>query len=126
MDIFEVAKQLGTMLANSEQMTRLKNAEAQLEGDSTAKGLMDKYKELQVKVVRATKARSEKQEIDALREELMAHQALLNENEITREYLSSKSEFDNFTKTINQVITYAMTGEEGCSPSKCGSCSGCH
>lgn len=126
MDIFETAKQLGTMLANSEQMTRLKNAEANLEGDSTANELMNKYKELQVKVVRATKARAEKQEIEALREELMAHQAALNENAVTKEFLESKTEFENFTKTINQVITYAMTGEEGCSSSNCGSCSGCH
>jgi len=126
MDIFETAKQLGTMLANSEQMTRLKNAEATLEGDSAAKELMNKYKELQLKVVRASKARAEKQEIDALRDELMAHQVGLNENAITKEYLDSKTDFDTFTKTINQVITYAMTGDEGCSPSKCGSCSGCH
>ena len=126
MDIFETAKQLGTMLANSEQMTRLKNAEATLEGDSAAKELMNIYKELQLKVVRASKARAEKPEIDALRDELMAHQVALNENAITKEYLDSKNDFDTFTKTINQVITYAMTGDEGCSPSKCGSCSGCH
>lgn len=128
MDVFEAAKNLGTMIANSEEMTRLKNAEAELEGDDTAKGLMDKYKELQLKVVRATKARVSKEELDVLKAELVAHQATLDINAITKEYLESKTAFDNFTKTINQVIQYSMTGEgeEGCSPSKCGGCSGCH
>jgi len=128
MDIFETAKQLGTMIANSDKMTRLKDAEARLEGDNAAIELMDKYKELQLNVVRASKARVSKQEIDALKEELMAHQATLDENEITKEYLDSKTDFDTFTKTINKVIEFALAGDsdEGCSPSKCGGCSGCH
>lgn len=129
MDIFETATQLGKIIANSEKMTRLKNAEARLEGDTTARELMDVYKELQLNVVRASKARVSKQELDSLKEELMAHQATLDENAITKEYLDSKSDFDAFTKTINKVIEYALTGDEsasGCSPSKCGGCSGCH
>lgn len=128
MDVFEAAKQLGDLIATSDKMTRLKNAEASLEGDAEARKLMDKYKELQVNVVRATKARVSQQELESLKDELMAHQDLLNNNPVTKEYLESKSDFDSFTKTINKVIEYAMTGDEGegCSPSKCGGCSGCH
>lgn len=128
MDVFEAAKQLGNLIATSDKMTRLKNAEAGLEGNVEARGLMDKYKELQVNLVRATKARVSPQEIDSLKEELMSCQNLLNENPVTKEYLESKSDFDSFTQTINKVIEYAMTGDEGegCSPSKCGGCSGCH
>lgn len=127
-DVFEAAKQLGNLIASSDKMTRLKDAEAKLEDNAEARELMDKYKELQVNLVRATKSRVSPQELDSLKEELMACQNVLNENPVTKEYLESKSDFDSFTKTINKVIEYAMTGDEGegCSPSKCGGCSGCH
>jgi len=128
MDVFETAKELGNLIASSDKMTRLKNAEARMESDNEAKGLMDRYKELQVNVVRATKARVSPEELSSIKKELMAHQDTLNQNPVTKEYLESKSDFDSFTKTINKVIEYAMTGDEGegCSPSKCGGCSGCH
>lgn len=123
MDIFDKAKELGNMIAQSDKMKRMHDAENALENSIEAKDMIEKYKQLQLSVVRASKAGAQKQEVDALKEELVMHQQKLNENSITNDYLQSKIDFERFTKNINQVILFAITGEEGCSPDKCGSCS---
>lgn len=125
MDIFDNAKQLGMMIAKSDKMERLQKAENALENDVEASEMMETYKQRQIDVVRATKMGLAKEEVDAFKLKLLEHQQALNKNAVTKEYLDSKVSFDKFIKDVNQVIMFAITGEEGCSPSKCGSCSGC-
>lgn len=125
MDIIDTARQLGRMIAASEQMARLKKAEAEIESDGKAKQLMDDYKHMQIDIVKATKLKKAKEELDSLREALLAKQQEINDYPATKEYLSAKSDFDNFMKTINDVMIFSITGEEPCSPNKCGSCGGC-
>ena len=125
MDIFEKAKELGEAIAASEELENLKNAEIDLENDEKARGLMEDYKELQKELVRATRQKESEEELDSIREMLIAKQRELNEYPVTFRYLDSKMKFDRLMKNINGVISFAINGEEGCSPSKCGSCGGC-
>jgi len=124
MDIIQKATDLGAAIGASEQMTALKNAEAALESDDRAKTLLNDYKLLQMEVVKATKEKREKDVIDSIKERLLKKQEELNNYKTTKDYLVAKSEFDAFMKQINNVIIFAITGEEPCSPSKCGSCGG--
>ena len=124
MEILEKARELGHMIADSAEMTRLKDSEAALEADSRAKQLMDDYKQLQIALVRASKGKRPLEEIEAAREKLINKQLELDEYKITGEYLEAKNAFDKFMGNINSVITFGLTGEE-CSPSKCSSCKGC-
>lgn len=124
MDILDKANELGHMIAESAEMTRLKDSEAALESDELARGLMQEYKNLQIELVQASRAKKPVEDIELIKEKLIEKQRELYENTITNEYLEAKSAFDRFMGNINNVITFAITGEE-CSPSKCGSCKGC-
>jgi cell fate (sporulation/competence/biofilm development) regulator YlbF (YheA/YmcA/DUF963 family) len=124
MDAFEKARELGHTIAESPEMERLSKAENAIERDDKAKRLLEDYKLLQIEMVRATKEGREKEVIDSIKIRLMNKQDEVNEYDPTLEYLKAKSDFDKFMKNINNVIIHAITGEEPCSPNKCGSCGG--
>ncbi len=124
MDILERAKELGTMIGNSQQMEKLKNAEAKVEVDEKSKTLLNDYKLLQVELVKATREKRSEDIIKSIRERLLQKQEEINNYNITSDYFECKTTFDSFMKQINDVIIYAITGEEPCSPKKCGSCGG--
>jgi cell fate (sporulation/competence/biofilm development) regulator YlbF (YheA/YmcA/DUF963 family) len=125
MDIIEKARELGKMIASSDELLELKKAEEIIEANLKSRELLNEYKELQKELVRATKRNMEKVVIEECKESLLAKQEELNDYEPTGRYLESKMSFDKLIKTINDVIMFSITGEEQCSPSKCGSCGGC-
>lgn len=124
MDIIDKAKELGSMIAVSRQMEELKKAEVEVEQDDKSKMLLNDYKLLQIELVRATREKRDASIIESIKERLIAKQKELNDYGTTDRYLRAKSTFDNFMKTINNVIIYSISGEEPCSPSKCSSCGG--
>jgi cell fate (sporulation/competence/biofilm development) regulator YlbF (YheA/YmcA/DUF963 family) len=124
MDALIKARELGEMIGNSVELNRLKKSETALEGDEHGMGLMEDYRLLQIELVKATREKKGEVKIVEIRDMLMAKQTELNTYPITLEYLEAKNAFDGFMKNINDIITFAITGEE-CSPSKCSSCSGC-
>lgn len=124
MDILIKARELGEMLGDSKEMQRFKKAEAILERDDRGMGLMEDYRLLQIELVKATREKKGEVQISEVKDMLMAKQKEINTYPITLEYLEAKNEFDSFMKNINDVITFAITGEEACSPSKCSSCGG--
>ena len=123
MDVIIKARELGEMLADSPEMQRFKKAEATLEVDDRGMGLMEDYRLLQIELVKATRDKKGEVQISDVRDMLMAKQAEINTYPITFEYLEAKDEFDSLMKNINDVITFAITGE-ACTPSKCSSCGG--
>jgi cell fate (sporulation/competence/biofilm development) regulator YlbF (YheA/YmcA/DUF963 family) len=123
MDILLKAKELGEMLAESEEMKRLKKAEAALESDDKGMQLMEDYRLLQIELVKATREKKGEVQIGEIRDMLMSKQKELNEYHNTNEYIESKNSFDDLMKKINDVITFAITGEE-CTHS-CETCGGC-
>lgn len=123
MEVMAKAKELGELIGASEEMVRLKKAEAALEGDDRGMGLMEDYRLLQIELVKATREKKGEVQIGEIRDMLMNKQTELNSYAITLEYIESKSSFDSMMQNINDVITFAITGEE-CSPSKCSSCGG--
>jgi cell fate (sporulation/competence/biofilm development) regulator YlbF (YheA/YmcA/DUF963 family) len=124
MDILDKASELGRMIAESAEMVRLKDSEVALESDECARGLMEDYKKLQIELVKASREKKSVEAIELIKERLIGKQLELNEYGKTNEYLEAKSAFDRFMSNINNVITFAITGED-CSPSKCGTCKGC-
>jgi cell fate (sporulation/competence/biofilm development) regulator YlbF (YheA/YmcA/DUF963 family) len=123
MDVLEKARELGEMLGDSLELLRFKKAETTLEGDDRGMGLMQDYKLLQIELVKATREKKGEVQISEVKDLLMAKQKEINEYPVTLEYLEAKSAFDSLMKNINDVITFAITGEM-CSPSKCSSCGG--
>lgn len=124
MDILDRAREFGHMIAETAEMVRFKDSEAALESDTHATGLMEEYKQLQIELVKATREKKPVEELDPIKEKLLEKQRELNEYGKTSEYLEAKSAFDRLMENINNVITFAITGED-CSPAKCSSCKGC-
>lgn len=124
MDVLIKARELGETIGESAQLQRMKKAEASLEADERGMGLMEDYRLLQIELVKATREKKGEVQIADLKDMLMAKQTELNTYPVTLEYLEAKNEFDSMMKNINDVITFAITGEEACSPSKCSSCGG--
>lgn len=122
-DVLIKARELGEMLGDSLELLRLKKAETALEGDDRGMGLMEDYRLLQIELVKATREKMGEVQINEVRDMLMAKQTEINTYPITLEYLEAKDIFDSLMKNINDVITFAITGET-CSPSKCSSCGG--
>jgi len=122
-DILIKARELGNLIGESEVLNRLKKAEHSLENDERGMGLMEDYRLLQIELVRATKQNKSEVELADIRNMLLSKQAEISDYPITREFIESKSEFDSLMKNINDVITFAITGEES-TGSKCSSCSG--
>lgn len=124
MDIISKAKELGTLISTSEELTTLRKSEIILESDQRAKTLMNDFKLLQIEMVKATKENRDKEVLASIKEKLLAKQEEINSYEITNNFLKAKAEFDSLMKKVNDVVVFAITGEEPCSPSKCGSCGG--
>ena len=123
MDTLIKARELGETIGNSAELIRLKKSEAALEGDDQGMGMMEDYRLLQIELVKATREKKGEVQITEIRDMLMAKQTELNTYPVTLEYLEAKNAFDALMKNINDIITFAVTGES-CS-SNCSSCSGC-
>lgn len=123
------ARELGNLLGESDILNRLKKAEQILENDERGMGLMEDYRLLQIELVKATREKKSEVQLTDIRDMLVAKQAEINTYPITLEYIESKNEFDALMKNVNDVITFAISGEEPVSSScsSCsGSCSSCH
>lgn len=125
MDIVTKARELGELIAASSQMAELKTAEAVFQADAKAIELMNEYNNMQVELVQKARSSAGQEEIDSLRQKLLDKKDELEQYEGTRRYLNAKKDLDKLIKTVNDVITFAITGEEPCSSDKCSSCSGC-
>lgn len=126
MDILEKAKELGTMIGTSEQMSSFKKWEADLERDHKARAMLREYQALQTEMMHAAHEDAEKEVVDEIKEKLIVKFDEINSCEVTRNYIESKDKLDSLIKKINDLLIYTITGEESCSPESCNSCSsGC-
>ncbi len=123
MSVLEKARELGELLAESEQLKRLNSAQAALENDERGMGLMEDYRLLQIELIKATRENENEVKLSDIKDLLMTKQNEIDDYKPTSEYISAKNDFDALMKNVNDVITFAITGE-ACSPSKCASCGG--
>ncbi|MGI6703284.1 MAG: YlbF family regulator [Clostridia bacterium] len=104
-DEFQYAKELGKALASSEELKRLRNAQAELELDKEAAKL---YKELKTGIV-------------------PADEETIKGSPVVAELVSAEEGFKGLLKTINGIIGFYVTGEEKIEIGDSGysGCSGC-
>lgn len=122
-DILVKARELGEMLSTSQELSRLKKAETILENDDRGMALLEDQRLLQIELIKASRENNSEVQIDDITNLLKEKQTEINAYPNTLEYIEAKNQFDSLVKSINDVITFAITGET-CSPSKCSSCGG--
>lgn len=126
MDYMEAAAMLGQALVDSREFIKMRETEAALYADDKAQQLMTEFKELQMKMVKASRDENlDKDGLENIRDTLIAKQAEVNAYEITRDYFNAKKAFELAMKNVNDIIQHFLNGgQSGCSGS-CSSCSGC-
>lgn len=125
MDYVEAAVQLGEAIAESEEFIAYKAAESLLLTDEKATDLIQEYKDLQVRMVEGSKSDLPKDELQKIKEDLLAKQNELNEYPVTKAYFEGKKTFDNMMNTVNDVLERYLYSDPNCTGS-CETCGGCH
>ncbi len=123
-EILDKANELGSMLANSNELKHFRAMEEVFYSDEEAQNVLNTYQQKREDI--GNKMRETDLSPEALRafqEQLQACMAELTANKIVNDYLEAKSAFNQIITQVNGIISYCIQGEEkGCN----GSCSGCH
>ena len=124
MDIFTKAKELGSLISNSDEMQSFKKWEENLERDFGARALLKEYQSLQTEMLRAAQEDMDKSVLDEIKERLISKHDEINDCEIAINYLESKDKLDRLIKRVNDVLIFTISGEQPCSTNGCSSCGG--
>ncbi|PYG87546.1 cell fate (sporulation/competence/biofilm development) regulator YlbF (YheA/YmcA/DUF963 family) [Ruminiclostridium sufflavum DSM 19573] len=124
MDIIEKARELGLMMADSNEMKSYIKAESAMKADEKSTRLMKEYKQLQIEMVKVTRENAGSAAIDEARIKLLEKQQEINDYEVTNNYLVSKGNLEALMKKVNDIIVFSITGEPTCSEEQCKSCGG--
>lgn len=127
-EIFQRAKELGLMIAESDDAKALKAAEELHLADDEAQQLMMDYTLRMEKLSEeASKPGITKEELDKLQMDAQAEMIRICQNKNIERYLEANRKFNNLINQVNGIIAHFVRGEDnsGCSGS-CGSCGKCH
>lgn len=115
--ISEKAQELGQLLINSEEYSKMEKAEETLENDEKAVEMLKNFEEKQQEFAND---RSNKE----LRTELQSLQKEMLKNEKINNYFQTQKQFGKLMDTINQEISNILNpAEQGCCSSGEGCCS---
>lgn len=126
MDYVEAASALGEAIRNSAEFQAWQSAELAMLQDEKAQTLMSDFKDLQMKLVHASRDDMDKAELEKIRDILMDKQKELNEYEVTKNYFDGKKGFETMMRTVNDIIQHFLSGDNGGCSGSCSTCSGCH
>jgi len=116
------ARELGEMLASSEEYRRYCNAEIKQLNDPEAQLILDEYNTKKALLLQQMGNDNLKQEdVESIKAQLMQEATLLNQNQVLSEYIQASTEFSNILADVNNVISFFVRGE---SPG-CQGCSSC-
>ena len=129
MDVLEKARELGEMLADSEEYKRMKVAEAAKNADEAALSLLADYNRRANEFASKIRtAEPTKEELEEYRESLGKAFAELDANPVVHEFLEASKAFDDMMKNINSIIAFYVVPEKqgGSCSGNCSSCGGCN
>ena len=94
MDYLEAAALLGQAILESGEYKQFKDAEKALLADPKAQQIIMEHKQLQDEMVEASRNDWSKEDLERVRDTLLAKQKELNEYEATKQYLKAKQGFE--------------------------------
>lgn len=125
-EIIEKTRELGELIKNSEEMKRVKEAEAKQAEDENAKTLMIEFNMNRMNLGRDLQNGKITEE-EAIKLNNEAFEKMVAQSDTIREYVEAKKELDRVVTEINGVLNYYITGQApgGCTHN-CSTCGGCH
>ena len=134
-EILELAQNLGTAIAESEELKAFKEMEKIYFESESAQKAMQEYEETRAKMtVKAKETGMTPESLELFQNEMQSAMEKLLENKTVKEYLDAKSAFNDVLTKVNSIINFCIEGEEqnlaqesaGSCSGNCSRCSGCH
>lgn len=129
MSVIEKAKELGLMLAESDEFTKMKKAEGNQQNDPDAQLLLAQYNTARTNLTaRAQNPNITPQEMNEIRNEMEQEYAKIEQNPSIVAYINAMSAFNDLMQGVNAAIMmYISPEEQGCGGGDCSGCGGgCH
>lgn len=127
-EILEKARELGMMIAESDEFKKLKETEQAQLADPDAQQMMADYNAKREEFAQiASRDDLTKEDWEKLNMNAQAEFIKLCQNENIKNYLDANQLFQDLISKVNSIIAHFVRGDDdsGCSGS-CSSCSGCH
>ncbi|MHB1125503.1 MAG: YlbF family regulator [Bacillota bacterium] len=118
MSVIEKAHELGNAMADSEELTALKNAEAAMEGDTEASKLLREYKRISEELL--SFKHSGREPDPQLMEKLEAVQGQMEAHPLIKAHREAQLKFNNLVEGINFILNRATGQDEQESRPHCG------
>ena len=128
-DIIEKARELGQMIADSDELKALRGAEEIQLADPEAQELMMEYANTREKLAqRAASTDITKEEFEKVQKEMEEAFARLMTNANIKRYVEANNSFKTLIDQVNSIIAFYVKGEEqgGSCSGNCASCGGCN
>lgn len=128
MDIFEKAHELGAMIANSEEFTRLNKAKEAQNADGDASVILMNYNRKREQLIKeASEPDISNERMQEIRNEMEKEIDKLNSNPNIAEFMEAMQAFNDLMDGVNGIVTsYISPKQDGGCSGNCGSCGGCH
>jgi cell fate (sporulation/competence/biofilm development) regulator YlbF (YheA/YmcA/DUF963 family) len=127
-DVIEKARELGMLIAESDEMKALKGAEELQLADKDAQELMMEYATTRERLTqKASRPDITKEEFESISKEMEEAFARIMTNDNIRRYIEANRSFKALIDQVNSIIAYFVKGEEqqGSCSGNCSSCGGC-
>ena len=125
MDIFEKTQELGRMIQESEEMKRMKAAEAAQQADEEAQRLLGEFNIARMNLAKNMQEGKIPQE-EAVKKNTEAFNEMVSKSKTIEEYVEAKKAFDAVISKINGVLNFYITGQDPSCTHNCSTCGGCH
>lgn len=120
--IIKLAMDLGSSIAESDELMEVKKLQDQLQADETAFGLVMKYQAARMNLENQQRAGQNITPQDENHLSILEQQ--MQNNALIQQVMDSQDRFNNLMQAVYYAMNQSLSG--GCSPDGCGgSCSGC-
>lgn len=125
MTIIDKTRELGELIQNSEEMKKVKAAEAAQAQDEKAQELLKEFNMQRMNLARDMQNGKISRE-DAIEKNNKAFDELLEKSETVKAFVDAKNEFDAVINQMNQILNFYITGQDPNCTHDCSTCGGCH
>ena len=127
--IIELAHQLGTEIAKSDEIKNLNETKSTFDSDAELQALMSEYEAHRVLLGQEfSKADSEIDEkaIADIRARIEEHTREISANPVYIAFATAQNNMNKLMADVNAEIKFCITGERDNCTHDCSTCSGCH
>lgn len=132
-NLFEQARNLAESLLNTPEGKKYQEAKYIFEGDDIAMNKLQEYTKMRENLKMQTRRNENKEELDALKQELNTMLADIKSDEVITNLFNSEEQFNKIVTSVMDIFNATLTGNSDedagggcCGSGGCGGCSGCH